>query len=66
MAQIGVDCSQWPEEETCSVKMTGEHGDVLRAAAQHREAVHGGDAEAARTKINNALDDEAQPFAWRI
>jgi hypothetical protein len=63
--QIGVDCSKWPHESTCSVQMTGDKDDVLEAAAQHRAAVHQDDANT-KTQINSALNDPAQPFAWRI
>ena len=66
MGNIGVDCSQWPDEPRCAWKMTGQDNDVVAAAAQHRAEEHQGDAETARTKINSALDDPAQPFAWRI
>ncbi len=66
MPRIAVDCSKWPEEPRCSLQMTGEHNDVLEAAAQHRATVHQGDASTARTQINNALDDAALPYAWRI
>ena len=60
------DCSTWPEESKCSVKITGEHDDVVAAAAHHRAALHQDDADAARTQISDALDDPALPFAWRI
>ena len=66
MANIGVDCSKWPEEPRCSWTKTGEHDEVVEAAAQHRATEHQGDANTARTQITNALDDPAQPFAWRI
>jgi hypothetical protein len=64
--QIAVDCSKWPQEPRCSVQITGDPEHVLEAAAQHRAAVHQDDANTAKTQINSALDDPAQPFAWRI
>jgi hypothetical protein len=66
VSNIGVDCSRWPSDKTCSVQMTGEENHVLKAAAHHRTSAHGDDESAARDNINAALDDPAKPYAWRI
>ncbi len=66
MSTIGVDCSKWPSDKTCSFQTTGDENQVAQAAAQHRASEHGDNKSEALANINAALDDPAKPYAWRI
>jgi hypothetical protein len=35
------DCRRWPSESNCSLVIIGEEDEVVRAAAEHGESVHG-------------------------
>lgn len=41
MARMMADCRRWPSESNCSLTIIGEEDEVLRAAAEHAESVHG-------------------------
>jgi predicted small metal-binding protein len=36
-----VDCRDYPSEKNCTLMMSGEEDEVLRAATEHAVAVHG-------------------------
>ncbi len=41
MARMMADCRRWPSDSNCSLTIIGEEEEVLRAAAEHAESVHG-------------------------
>ena len=36
-----IDCSKWPSEENCDLKMIGSEEHLLPAAVQHSVTAHG-------------------------
>jgi predicted small metal-binding protein len=36
-----IDCSEYPSDSNCTLKISGKEDEVLPAAAQHAAAVHG-------------------------
>jgi hypothetical protein len=41
MARMMADCRRWPSDSNCSLTIVGEEDEVVRAAAEHAESVHG-------------------------
>ena len=41
MARKMADCRRFPSESNCSLVIMGEEDEVVRAAAEHAESVHG-------------------------
>jgi hypothetical protein len=41
MSRMYVDCREQPSESRCSLKISGEPDEVVRAASEHAAAVHG-------------------------
>ena len=41
MARVMADCRRWPSESNCSLVIIGEEDEVVRAAAEHAQSVHG-------------------------
>ena len=41
MGRVMVDCRRWPSDSNCSLTIIGEQEEVVRAAAEHSESVHG-------------------------
>ncbi|HWV37188.1 MAG TPA: DUF1059 domain-containing protein [Vulgatibacter sp.] len=41
MARMMMDCREFPSESKCTLVMSGEEDELLRAATQHAITVHG-------------------------
>ncbi len=41
MARMMADCRRWPSDSNCSLTIIGEEEEVVRAAAEHAQSVHG-------------------------
>jgi hypothetical protein len=41
MARKMADCRRFPSDSNCSLVIIGEEDEVVRAAAEHAESVHG-------------------------
>jgi predicted small metal-binding protein len=41
MSRVMADCRRFPSESNCSLTILGEEEEVVRAAAEHAESVHG-------------------------
>ena len=41
MARMMADCRRFPSESNCSLVIIGEEDEVIRAAAEHAQSVHG-------------------------
>ena len=41
MTRMVADCRRWPSESNCSLTISGEESEVVRAAAAHAADVHG-------------------------
>ncbi|MCX5436778.1 MULTISPECIES: DUF1059 domain-containing protein [unclassified Streptomyces] len=55
-----VDCRDMPSETNCTLAITGEEDEVVRAAAEHAVSVHGHtDTPELRNMIRSGLKDEA-------
>jgi hypothetical protein len=60
MARKVADCREFPSESGCSLTITGEEEEVVRAAAMHAVDVHGHeDTAELREQIRGMLKDEA-------
>jgi predicted small metal-binding protein len=58
-----VDCRSMPSESNCSLAIIGEEDEVVRAASQHAEDVHGHTNNAEfQEMIRGSLVEES---AWR-
>jgi predicted small metal-binding protein len=54
------DCRQFPSEMNCTLTISGEEDEVLRAATEHAISVHGhSDSPQLREDIRGFLKDEA-------
>jgi len=57
MARMMADCRRFPSEANCSLTIIGEEDEVVVAAAQHAEAVHGHtDSPEMREQIRGMLE----------
>jgi hypothetical protein len=57
------DCRAFPSESRCSLTITGEADEVVRAAAEHAVSVHGhADSPELREQIRASLTTEAGRF----
>ncbi|MBY8886947.1 DUF1059 domain-containing protein [Streptomyces sp. PTM05] len=55
-----IDCRDYPSEVDCSLAISGEEDEVVRAAAEHAASVHSEqDTPALREGIRSMLKDEA-------
>lgn len=53
------DCREYPSEMNCSLAISGEEEEVVRAAAEHAASVHGHeDTPELRAEIRAGLKDE--------
>ncbi|MGJ7908900.1 DUF1059 domain-containing protein [Actinopolyspora sp. H202] len=53
------DCRETPSVMNCTLTITGEENEVVRAAAEHAVSVHGHeDSEQLREMIRGSLQDE--------
>ncbi len=58
--RYSMDCRKYPSESNCSLTITGERDEVLRAAAEHAVSVHGHeDGPELRESLAGALEPEA-------
>ncbi|NOK33975.1 DUF1059 domain-containing protein [Corallococcus exercitus] len=59
MSRKTMDCREAPSESNCSLTITGEEDEVMRAAVEHAVSVHGEkDGPALREMIRVSLKDE--------
>jgi predicted small metal-binding protein len=60
------DCRDFPSESECTLTISGEEDEVLRAAAEHAASVHGHtDSPELREQIRGMLKDEVPAGAAR-
>jgi predicted small metal-binding protein len=60
MARKIADCRDFPSESGCTLTISGEEDEVMRAAVQHAVDVHGHqDTEEVRSWLKENLKDEA-------
>ena len=54
-----IDCSEYPSDSNCTLRISGKEDEVLSAAAQHAAAVHGHeDTPESREELRQMLKDE--------
>ena len=54
-----IDCREYPSDSKCSLAMSGEEEELVRAAALHAADVHGHeDTPALRSQLRSMLKDE--------
>ncbi|MEU4132422.1 DUF1059 domain-containing protein [Streptomyces wuyuanensis] len=59
MTRKVADCRRFPSETDCTLTISGEEDEVLRAATAHAVAVHGHtDSPELREQIRGMLEDE--------
>jgi predicted small metal-binding protein len=59
MARKMADCREWPSDVGCTLTISGEEEEVVRAATEHAVSVHGEhDTPEMRAQIRSALKDE--------
>ncbi len=62
MSRKVADCRKYPSEVNCTLTLTGEEDEVVRAAVQHAVSVHGHvDTPELREQIRELLEDEVVP-----
>jgi predicted small metal-binding protein len=60
MARKVADCREFPSESGCSLTISGEEDEVVRAASEHAVSVHGHEnTPELREEIRGMLKDEA-------
>ncbi|MFC6067489.1 DUF1059 domain-containing protein [Streptomyces ochraceiscleroticus] len=58
------DCRDYPSEMNCTLVISGEEEEVVRAAAEHAVSVHGHtDSLELRRQVRDALKDEVPQHA---
>jgi predicted small metal-binding protein len=59
MARKVADCREWPSDVGCTLTISGEEDEVVRAATEHAVSVHGEhDTPEMRAQIRSMLKDE--------
>ncbi|MFE0187541.1 DUF1059 domain-containing protein [Streptomyces sp. NPDC059008] len=59
-----IDCRDFPSETNCSLVISGEEEEVVRAASEHAVSVHGHtDGPELREKIRSTLKNEMPQHA---
>jgi predicted small metal-binding protein len=59
-ARKSVDCRNYPNEKSCSLRISGTEDEVLDAAVQHAVSAHGHRESAGlRQEIRSMLKDES-------
>lgn len=54
-----IDCSEFPSESNCTLKISGKEDEVIPVAAQHAADVHGHpDTPEMREQLRGMLKDE--------
>ncbi|MFJ4869121.1 DUF1059 domain-containing protein [Streptomyces sp. NPDC088757] len=62
MSRKVADCRRTPSVMNCTLTITGEEEEVVRAAAEHAVSVHGHeDTPELRTTVRAELEDEKVP-----
>jgi len=62
MDRYYVDCRSMPSESNCSLYISGDRDEVIRAASEHAVSVHGhDDSPQLREEIAGALQEEQMP-----
>lgn len=58
------DCRDYPSESNCTLTISGEEDEVVRAAAEHAASVHGhDDTPEMREQLRTMLKDEVPQHA---
>ncbi|MBK6044938.1 DUF1059 domain-containing protein [Streptomyces sp. MBT55] len=58
MTRKTADCRTYPSEMNCTLTLTGEEDEVVRAASEHAASVHGHeDTPELREQIRGMLED---------
>ncbi|CAG7622298.1 DUF1059 domain-containing protein [Actinacidiphila bryophytorum] len=58
------DCRQFPSESNCTLTISGEEEEVVRAATEHAVSVHGhSDSPELREQVRSTLTDEVAQHA---
>ena len=59
MSRKVADCREFPSESGCSLTISGEEEEVVRAASEHAVSVHGHeDTPELREQVRGMLKDE--------
>jgi predicted small metal-binding protein len=59
MARKVADCRKFPSESGCTLTISGEEEEVVRAASEHAVSVHGHeDTPDLREQVRGMLEDE--------
>jgi hypothetical protein len=59
MGRVMADCRRWPSEMNCSLTIIGDKEEVIQAAAEHAESMHGHeDSPESREQIASFLEPE--------
>ena len=59
MSRKVADCRRMPSESGCTLTISGEEEEVVRAAAEHAVSVHGHeDTPELRDEVRSMLEDE--------
>jgi predicted small metal-binding protein len=67
MARYFVDCRSMPSETNCSLYISGDKDEVIRAAAEHAVSVHQHeDTPELRDMIAEGLQEEEQPVGTAV
>jgi predicted small metal-binding protein len=62
MSRKVADCREFPSESGCTLTISGEEEEVVRAASEHAISVHGhDDTPELRDQIRGMLQDEKAP-----
>jgi predicted small metal-binding protein len=60
MARVMADCRRWPSDLNCSLTIIGEEEEVVRAAAEHAQSVHGHtDTPELREQLRSMLEPDS-------
>jgi predicted small metal-binding protein len=58
------DCRDYPSEMNCTLRISGEEEEVVRAAGEHAASVHGhADTPELREQIRSMLKDDVPQHA---
>ena len=62
MSRRSIDCRDFPDDTGCTLYLSGEEDEVVRAAAEHAASVHGKqDTPEFREQLRSLLQDETVP-----
>ncbi|UUN28871.1 DUF1059 domain-containing protein [Streptomyces sp. FIT100] len=62
MTRKVADCRRFPSETNCTLTISGEEEEVLRAASEHAVSAHGHeDSAELREQLRGMLEDEKTP-----